>query len=110
LHRLVALGLADNVADNTAQIGFELPQGPVGALKLFGVGVALMLDQGILAHLLIGLTQVHAVLASQSDQYLAGSVQKLGCAFRGSWALISRDGGQRIQAMVGRVSLTDVGY
>jgi hypothetical protein len=32
------------------------------------------------------------------------------CAFRGSWALISRDGGQRIQAMVGRVSLTDVGY
>jgi dienelactone hydrolase len=34
----------------------------------------------------------------------------VACAFRGSWALISRDGGQRIQAMVGRVSLTDVGY
>jgi hypothetical protein len=33
-----------------------------------------------------------------------------GCAFRGSWALISRDGGQRIRAKVGRVSLTDVGY
>jgi hypothetical protein len=36
--------------------------------------------------------------------------QSLACAFRGSWALISRDGGQRIRAKVGRVSLTDVGY
>ena len=25
------------------------------------------------------------------------------CAFRGSWALISRDGGQRIQAKLGRI-------
>ena len=34
----------------------------------------------------------------------------LDCAFRGSWAVISRHGGQRFHAIMGSSSLTDGGY
>ena len=46
----VAFDLAGNVANDAAQIGPQLLQHPVGALELLGVGIALMLDQGELAH------------------------------------------------------------
>ncbi|OKO78829.1 hypothetical protein AC628_12565 [Bradyrhizobium sp. NAS96.2] len=39
-----AFDLEGNVADDTAEIGSERLQGPVGALELLGVGIALMLD------------------------------------------------------------------
>src|SRR5262249_40515232 len=35
-----------DVADDTAEIGLELAQTPVGAFELMGMGVALVLDQG----------------------------------------------------------------
>src|SRR5947208_14916715 len=40
----------DLAADVAAEIGAQLPEHPVGALELFGMGIALMLDQGELAH------------------------------------------------------------
>src|ERR1700742_446682 len=42
----VAVDLSGDVADDAAQIGPKRFQGPVGALELLGVGIALMLDQG----------------------------------------------------------------
>jgi hypothetical protein len=53
--RGVAFDLAGDVADDTAEIGSKRLQGPVGALELLGVGVALMPDQCKLAHPCIGL-------------------------------------------------------
>ena len=74
----VALDLAADVADDAAEIGPQLLQHPVGALELLGVGIALMLDQGELAHPRIGLAQTHAVVLRQPHQLLARPVQKLG--------------------------------
>lgn len=45
-----AFELAGDIADDAAEIGSQRPQGPVGALELLGVGIALVLDQGELAH------------------------------------------------------------
>jgi hypothetical protein len=43
------------------------------------------------------------MLREGGSNYATGmAAVAVGCAFRGSWALISRDGGQRIQAMLGR--------
>jgi hypothetical protein len=41
--------LADKIAANPAEIGPDRSQRPVGALELFGVGIALMSDQRVLA-------------------------------------------------------------
>src|SRR5947208_8677619 len=38
--------LAGDVADDAAEIGSKRPQGPIGALELLGMGIALVLDQG----------------------------------------------------------------
>jgi hypothetical protein len=45
----IAIDLAGNVPDDTAEIGLERAQSPVGALELLGMRVTLMLDQGELA-------------------------------------------------------------
>ena len=55
LQRIVVLDLAADVADDAAEIGAQLLQHPVGPLELLGVGIALMLNQGELAHSRIGL-------------------------------------------------------
>jgi hypothetical protein len=47
------------------------PPRPIGALELFGVGVALMGDQRVFAHPRVGLAQVDAGLLGQLDQPLA---------------------------------------
>ncbi len=51
----IPLDLATDVADEAAEIGAQLLQDPVGALERFGMGIALMLDQGELIQLRIGL-------------------------------------------------------
>ena len=60
LEPAVAFDLADDVANDAAEIGLELAQRPVGALELLGMGVALVLDQGELADPRIGLAQLDA--------------------------------------------------
>lgn len=52
------------------------PQGPVGALSLLGVGIALMLDQGELAHSRTGLPQPDAAPLGEPDQDLAGAIEQ----------------------------------
>jgi hypothetical protein len=64
-------------ADNAAEIGAQLLEHPVGTLELLGVGIALMLDQGELAHPRIGLAQTDPVAPCQPHQLLARPVQKL---------------------------------
>ena len=54
------------------------PQRPVGALELFGVGVALMGDQRIASDPLIGLAQGNAGLLRQPDQTLPRPVHEPG--------------------------------
>jgi hypothetical protein len=51
----VALDRVADVADHAAEIGPQRLQLLVGAFELLGVGIALMLDQGELAHPRIGL-------------------------------------------------------
>ena len=58
VQRRVFSNLAADIADHPAQLGFQGAQRPIGALELFGVGVALMLDQGELADPLIGLAKL----------------------------------------------------
>ena len=78
LQFLVAGVLALDVADGTAQIGLQPAQRPVGALELFGVGIALMGDQRLLADPHIGLAQVEADPLGQPHQPLARPVDQLG--------------------------------
>jgi len=73
----IVLDLATDVANDAAEIGAQLLKHPIGALELFGVGIALMLDQGKLAHPRIGLAQPHPVQLRQPHQLLARPVQKL---------------------------------
>ena len=56
----IAIDLAGNVADHSAEIGLERAQSPLGALELLRMGVTLMLDQGELADPRVGLTELHA--------------------------------------------------
>ena len=49
LKRLLAPDLAADVADDSAEIGADRPERPVGALELLDVGVALVSDQRMLA-------------------------------------------------------------
>jgi hypothetical protein len=65
--------LAGNVADDASEIGSERLQGPDGALELLGVGIALMLDQGELAHPGIGLPQREAALPAGPGSRAPGS-------------------------------------
>ena len=55
LERPIALDPAHDVARHPAQIRAQGPQRPIGALELFGVGVALMGDQRAFADTLVGL-------------------------------------------------------
>ncbi len=50
-----ALDLAADVANDPAEIGADRLQRPLGALELFGVGVALMGDQRSFSHPLVRL-------------------------------------------------------
>ena len=73
----VTLDLAADVADHAVLIGPERLELPVGALEQLGVGIALILDQGELAHPRIGLAQSHPMALRQPHQLLARPVQKL---------------------------------
>lgn len=72
----IATEFTSYVADDAAKIGLERLQGPVGALELLGVSVALMLDQRELAHAGIGLAQLDAIAIRQPDQDFAGAVEQ----------------------------------
>src|SRR5579872_5696240 len=76
LEPAIPLDLASDVADDTAEIGSERLQGPVGALELLGVGIALVLDQRELANPCIGLAQLDAMPLRQPHQDLAGAVEE----------------------------------
>src|SRR5579862_4742554 len=76
--RVVAGGLAANVADDATGIGFELAKRLVGALELMGMGVALVRDQRPLADPAIGLAKADAALFGQPHQPLARPVDQLG--------------------------------
>jgi hypothetical protein len=62
----VAPDLAHDVARDPAEIGSDRLQHPVGALELFGVGIALMGDQRVFADPLVGLAQLNAGFLGQS--------------------------------------------
>ena len=78
LRAAVTLDLAADVANDAAQIGPQLLEHPVGALELLGMGITLVLDQGELAHPLVGLAQNHPAQLRQPHQFLARPVQQLG--------------------------------
>jgi hypothetical protein len=80
--------LADEVADDAPEHGPNAPQGPVRALELLGVGVALVPDQRDLAHPHIGLAQHDAVLLGQAHQALAGPMPQLGVGRKGDRFLL----------------------
>src|SRR5260221_7681888 len=67
-----------DVADGAAEIGLERAQTAPGPLKLLGMGISLVLDQGELAHPRIGLAEIEPRLLRQADQLLAGPVHELG--------------------------------
>jgi hypothetical protein len=67
----VAPDLARDVARDLAEIGSDRLQRPVGALELFGVGLALMGDQRVFAGPLVGLAQLNAGFLGQPHQPLA---------------------------------------
>jgi hypothetical protein len=52
--------LANNVANDPAEISLELAQRAIGALELPGMGIALMHDERALADALVGLAQLDA--------------------------------------------------
>ena len=54
----VAIDASPDVSDDAAQIGLKPAQASVGALKLMGMGIALMLNQRQLADPRIGLAQL----------------------------------------------------
>src|SRR6476646_2458281 len=56
----LAPDLAHDVANDPAEISADRLQRPVGALELFGVGVALMGDQRLFAHPQVGLAKLDA--------------------------------------------------
>src|SRR3984957_16865620 len=58
----IVLHLAADVADDPAEIGFQLPERPLCPVELFGMSIALLLDQRELADPRVGLTQCDAVL------------------------------------------------
>ena len=76
--RIIVARLANEVAADPAKIGADRPQRPIGALELFGVSVALMGDQRMLADPLIGLAQGNAGLLRQPDQTLPRPVHEPG--------------------------------
>src|SRR5271154_5875262 len=71
-----ALDLAADVANDPAKIGAQRLQRPVGALELFGVGMALVGDERPLAHPLVRLAQLDAGLLRQPHQSLASPVHQ----------------------------------
>ena len=83
LERGLAVDLAGNVPDDAAEIGLELAQGLSGAVELAGMGVALVLDEGLLADPHIGLAQLDAELLGQRHQLLASPVHELGIGREG---------------------------
>ena len=68
--------LAGDVANDPAEIGAQRLQRPVGALELFGVGIALMGDERPLAHPLVRLAQLDAGRLRQPCQSLASPMHQ----------------------------------
>ena len=79
----LAPDLACEVADDASEMGADGPERPIGALELLGVGVALMGDQGPLAHPFIGLAQAHAGLSRKPHQSFARPMHKLRVGRKG---------------------------
>ena len=79
----VAPDLAHDVARDLAEIGSDRLQRPVGALELFGVGLALMGDQRVFADPLVGLAQLNAGFLGQPHQPLARPMHQLGVGRKG---------------------------
>ena len=69
-HRLkpiVACNLAADITNDPAKIGPKLPQRPISAFELLGVGVPLVLHQSQLADPHIGLPQPNAVFFAEPN-------------------------------------------
>ena len=79
----VAPDLAHDVARDPAEIGSDRLQRPVGALELFGVGIALMGDQRVFADPLVGLAQLNAGFLGQPHQPLARPMHELRVGRKG---------------------------
>ena len=79
----VAPDLAHDVARDPAEIGSDRLQRPVGALELFGVGIAVMGDQRVFTDPLVGLAQLNAGFLRQPHQPLARPLRQLGVGRKG---------------------------
>src|SRR5579871_4997972 len=66
----LAADLSRQIAAHPAEISADRPQAAVGALELFGVDVALVGDQGVLADPRIRLPKRHAVRLGEPHQRL----------------------------------------
>jgi len=78
LKRTVTPDLTFNVADGTSKPGLEPFQLLAGALELFGMGITLMLDQGLLGDPHIGLAKRQAMDPGHPDQAHARLVDEFG--------------------------------
>src|ERR1700752_1853830 len=79
----LAPDLACDVADDASEIGADGPERPIGALELLGVSIALMGDQGPLAHPFIGLAQAYAGLSRKPHQSFARPMPQLRLGRKG---------------------------
>ncbi len=74
---IVACDLAGHVADDAAEIGFQRLERSLCPLELFGMGIALLLDEGVFGDPRISLAQREAVLLGEPHQPFAGPVHQL---------------------------------
>src|SRR3712207_4766509 len=90
LQALAARDLARDVPDHPPQDGAQAPQGFVGSLELFGMGIALVLNEGALAHSGIRLAWAPLMLLREPHQTLSGPVHELGVGREGDGLLLDR--------------------
>jgi len=68
--------LARDVADHSAELGLQCSQSSSRALELFGVCIALLLDERVLADPRIGLPQIDAELLRKAHQAFTGAMHQ----------------------------------
>src|ERR1700716_2666769 len=90
LQGLVASDLAHNVANDAAEKGLQRLQRSPRPFELFGVRVALLLDERELADARIGLAQAHAMLFGKPHEALSGAMHQLGVCGEGGGPLLPR--------------------
>ena len=88
LQGLVASDLAHNVANDAAEKGLQRLQRSPRPFELFGVRVALLLDERELADARIGLAQAHAMLFGKPHEALSGAMHQLGVCGEGDRLLL----------------------